>query len=150
MAGHVVARNKQAGHRYQFLEKLEAGIQLTGSEVKSLRDGKIQLGDAYAMVRNGEVFLVNCHIAKYPPANQFNHEPTRTRKLLLHREEIDRLTGKLQRERLTLIPTCVYFKQGRAKVELALSRGKQHADQRQDLKKKAQQREIEQALKRRR
>lgn len=150
MAEHVVAINKKASHRYQFLEKFEAGIQLQGSEVKSLREGKVQLGDAYALIRNGEVFLVHCHISPYRPAGPFNHEPARSRKLLLKKQEIDMLTGKVQRERLTLVPTRVYFKKGRAKVELALAQGKKMADRRQELKKKAQQREIEQALKRKR
>ena len=150
MGEKIVAVNKKASHRYIFLEKFEAGIQLQGSEVKSLRDGKIQLGDAYALIRNGEVFLVHCHISPYRPAGPFNHEATRSRKLLLKRDEIDMLTGKVQRERLTLVPTRVYFKQGRAKVELALARGKKVADKRQELKKKAQQREMQQALKRKR
>lgn len=150
MGEKIVAVNKKASHRYQFLEKFEAGIQLQGSEVKSLREGKVQLGDAYALIRNGEVYLVHCHISPYRPAGPFNHEPTRSRKLLLNRKEIDMLAGQVQRERLTLIPTRVYFKKGKAKVELALARGKKTADRRQELKKKAQQREIEQAFKRKR
>ncbi len=144
----IVTVNKKASFRYIFLEKFEAGLVLQGSEVKSLRDGKIQLLDAYVTVRKGEAFLVNCHIAPYPPANILNHEPTRRRKLLLHRNEIDTLEGKIQRERLTLVPTRVYFKEGRAKVELALAKGKHMKDRRDELKKKAQTREIEQAIKR--
>jgi len=146
----VVAVNKKASFRYQFLEKFEAGIQLKGSEVKSLRLGHVQLMDAYVQFRNGEAFLLHCHIAPYKPANQFNHEPTRTRKLLLHKEEIAMLQGKVQKDRLTVVPTRIYFKDGKAKVELALARGKQQRDRREELKKKAQHREIEQAMKKRR
>lgn len=150
MGEKIVTVNKKASFRYQYLDKFEAGIVLQGSEVKSLRDGKIQLSDAYAVVQQGELYLINCHIAPYAPASQFNHEPKRRRKLLLHRAEIETLAGKLQRERLTLVPTKVYFKGGRAKVELALAKGKLQRDRREDLKKKAQTREIEQALKRKR
>lgn len=150
MGEKIITVNRKAKFRYIFLEKFEAGMVLQGSEVKSLRDNKIQLADSYALIREGEAFLVNCHIAPYPPANQFNHEPTRQRKLLLKKEEIEYLSGKLQRERLTLVPTRVYFKGGRAKVELALAKGKKHEDRREELKKKAQSREIEQELKKRR
>jgi SsrA-binding protein len=148
MGEKIVVINKKARHRYQFLEKFEAGLALKGSEVKSLRAGHVQMADAYATVNNGELFLINCHIAPYIPANQFNHEPMRSRKLLFHRREIEILIGKIQQKRLTLVPTKIYFKNGRAKVELALAQGKQMKDQREDLKKKAQQREMEQALKR--
>lgn len=150
MADKIVTVNKKASFRYFFLEKFEAGIVLMGSEVKSLRDGKISLSDSYAMVKDGEAFLINCHISQYPPANQFNHEPRRTRKLLLKRSEIDSLAGKIKRERLTVVPTRVYFKGGRAKVELALAKGKHLRDRREELKKKVQARETEQALKRKR
>lgn len=150
MGEKVITVNKKAKFRYQFLEKYEAGIQLQGSEVKSLRAGRIQLGDAYAFAKDGELYLINCHIATYPPAGLLNHQPTRRRKLLLHRKEIDTITGKIQQERLTLVPTRVYFKNGRVKVELALARGKKMTDRREELKKKSQQREIQQALKRHR
>ncbi len=143
----IITVNKKASFRYIFLEKFEAGMVLQGSEVKSMRDGKVQLADAYATVNKGELFLLNCHIAPYPAANQFNHEPTRRRKRLLHKTEIEMLAGKLQKERLTLVPTRLYFKEGRAKVELALAKGKHMRDRRDELKKKAQTREIEQALK---
>ncbi len=146
----IVTVNKQAKFRYQFLEKFEAGIVLTGSEVKSLRAGHVQLSDAYATLRNKELFLINCHIAPYPPAADLNHEPKRSRKLLLHSEEINALIGKIQQQRLTLIPTRIYLKNGRVKIELTLARGKRMQDRREDLKKKAQNREIEQALKRKR
>jgi SsrA-binding protein len=147
MGVKIITVNKKASFRYQFLEKFEAGIQLQGSEVKALRLGHVQMSDAYAHIRNGEAFLINCHISHYEPANVFNHEPTRSRKLLLHKKEIEMLQGKLQKERLTLVPTKLYFSKGRAKVELALAKGKQHHDRREELKKKAQNREIEQALK---
>ncbi len=125
-------------------------MQLKGSEVKSLRLGHVQLMDAYVSVRAGEALLLNCHIAIYEPANQFNHEPTRQRRLLLHKKEIELLQGRLQQDRLTLVPTRIYFKRGKAKIELALAKGKQQRDRREELKKKAQNREIEQALKKQR
>jgi SsrA-binding protein len=141
-----VATNRQASFRYHLTDKLEAGIQLQGSEVKSLRDGGVQIKDAYAFVRAGEIFLVNMHIAPYGPAARDGHEPERERKLLLHRREIDRLIGAVQEKGLTLVPTRVYFKGGRAKVEIALGRGKDHVDKRRDLKAKDQRRDIERAL----
>ena len=125
---------------------MEAGIQLQGSEVKSMRDGGVQIKDAYAFVRKGEVYLVNMHIAPYGPAARDGHEPERERKLLLHKYEIDRLTGSVQEKGLTLVPTRVYFKNGRAKVEIALGRGKDQGDKRRDLKAKDQRREIDRAL----
>lgn len=144
----VVAQNRKAGFNYHFLEKIEAGIQLLGSEVKSLREGRANLGDAYAVIRAGELFLLNCHISPYPPAAGQNHEPLRSRKLLLKKREIERLTGKLQERGLTLIPTRVYFNQeGRAKVELALGRGKKLFDKREAIKKRASRRAIARALK---
>ncbi len=146
----VIKVNKKASHRYIFLEKYEAGMVLTGSEVKSLRNNHIELVDAYATIDNGQLYLLNCHIATYPPANLRNHEPTRRRKLLLHRAQIDTLAGKIQRDRLTLVPTRVYFKDGRAKIELALAKGKHQRDRRDELKKKAQHREIEQAMRNKR
>ena len=144
-----VATNRRAGHKFEFLEKLEAGIQLQGSEVKSLRDGKAQLADAYAVVDRGEVWLRNLHIAPYPPASDANHEPGRPRKLLLHRHEIERLIGKTQQRGLTLIPTRIYFKGPHAKVELALSRGKEGRDRRREIADRDMRREIERDYKRR-
>lgn len=123
---------------------------LTGSEVKSLRDGKANLSDGYVIHKNGELYLINAHISPYAPANRFNHEPLRTRKLLLHMEELERLMGKMKERGLTLIPTKIYFKRGRAKCEIALAKGKKTADRREDLKKKTHQREIERALRRKR
>jgi SsrA-binding protein len=141
-----IARNKQAGYRYNFLEKWEAGLQLQGSEVKSLRNGGVQLKDAYASVRDGEVWLQNMHIAPYAPASRENHEPERPRKLLLKRGEIERLIGRTSEKGLTLIPTRLYWKNGRAKVEIALARGKNVQDKRRYLKEKDARREIDRAI----
>ena len=141
-----MATNRQASYRYHLLEKWEAGIALQGSEVKSLREGAVQLKDAYAALRDGEVWLHNMHIAPYGPAARDGHEPERPRKLLLHRKEIERLIGKTQEKGLTLVPTRVYFKGPRAKVEIALAKGKDHVDKRRDLKAKDQKGEIDRAL----
>jgi SsrA-binding protein len=141
-----VATNRQAGFRYHLLEKFEAGIVLQGPEVKSLRDGAVQLKDAYAEVRDGEVWLRNMHIAPYKPASRENHEPDRPRKLLLHRREIERLIGKTAERGLTLVPTRVYFSGPNAKVELALARGKEMHDKRRSIKERETRREIERAL----
>jgi SsrA-binding protein len=144
-----VATNRQASFRYHLLERWECGMQLLGSEVKSLREGAVQLKDAYADLRDGEVWLYNMHIAPYGPASRQNHDPERPRKLLMHRREIERLTGKTQEKGLTLVPTRVYFSGPHAKVELALARGKEQRDRRRDLKAKEQRREIERALRER-
>ena len=141
-----VARNKHASYRYHLLETWECGLVLKGSEVKSLRDGKAQLKDGYAALRDGEVWLYNVHISPYPPATTENHEPERPRKLLMHRREIERLIGKTKEKGLTLVPTRVYFKGSKAKVELALARGKELHDKRRDLKAKEQRRAKERAL----
>jgi SsrA-binding protein len=145
-----VATNRQAGFRYHLLERFECGIQLQGSEVKSIREGGVQLKDAYAEVRDGEVWLRNMHIAPYKPAAGENHDPERPRKLLLHRREIERLIGKTAERGLTLVPTRVYFKGPRAKVELALARGKEQKDKRRSIKERETRREIERALSERR
>jgi SsrA-binding protein len=141
-----VATNRQAGFRYHLLEKFECGIVLQGSEVKSLREGGVQLKDAYAEVRDGEVWLHNMHIAPYKPAAGQNHDPERPRKLLLHRREIERLVGRTAERGLTLVPTRVYFSGPRAKVELALARGKELHDKRRSIKERETRREIERAL----
>jgi SsrA-binding protein len=141
-----VATNRQAGFRYHLLEKLEAGIVLQGSEVKSLRAGGVQLKDAYAEVRDGEVWLRNMHIAPYKAAARENHDPERPRKLLLHRREIERLVGKTAERGLTLVPTRIYFSGPRAKVELALARGKDVRDKRRSIKERETRREIDRAL----
>lgn len=141
-----IARNKQAAFRYNFLEKWEAGIQLLGSEVKSMRNGGVQLKDSYATVRDGEVWLHNMHIAPYTPASRENHDPERTRKLLLRKGEIERLIGRTSEKGLTLIPTRVYWKGPHAKVEIALARGKNVQDKRRYLKEKDARREIDRAI----
>ena len=141
-----VATNRRASHRYELVERFECGIELTGTEVKALREGKAQIGDAYAVIERGEVWLRNAHIPPYAPASRENHEPERPRKLLLHLYEIERLIGRSQRKGLTLIPTRVYFKGSRAKVELALARGKEHRDRRRELRDRDVQRDIEREI----
>ena len=141
-----IARNKQASYRYHLLDTWEAGLVLTGTEVKSLRDGKAQLKDGYAGVRDGEVWLYNIHIPPYGPATRENHDPDRSRKLLLHRREIERLIGKTKERGLTLVPTRLYFKGPHAKVEIALARGKDVGDKRQALKEREMRREMERAM----
>ncbi len=140
-----IATNRQAGFRYELLERYEAGIQLQGSEVKSMRGGGVQLKDAYAEVRDGEVWLQRMHIAPYKAARE-NHDPERPRKLLLHKREIERLIGKTAERGLTLIPTRVYFKGPRAKVEIALGKGKEQKDKRRSIKEREVRREIDRAL----
>jgi SsrA-binding protein len=144
--GSDVATNRQARFRYELLERWETGIALQGSEVKSLRDGKANLKDAYALVRDGEIWLHNAHIAPYAPAAGDGHEPERPRKLLMHKEEIERLIGKTQERGLTLVPTRIYFSGSRAKVELALARGKEQRDKRETIREREQSREMERAL----
>jgi SsrA-binding protein len=141
-----VAVNRQARHRYNLLDKWEAGLVLTGTEVKSLRGGNVQLKDGYASVRDGEVWLHNVHIPPYAPATRDNHDPDRSRKLLLHRREIERLIGKTKERGLTLVPTRLYFKGPHAKVEIALARGKDVGDKRQALKEREMRREMERAI----
>jgi SsrA-binding protein len=143
-----VATNRQARHRYHLLESWQAGVQLTGTEVKSLRDGKAQIKDGYAAVRDGEVWLHNVHIPPYAPASRENHEPERSRKLLLHRREIERLIGKTRETGLTIVPTRLYFTGGRAKVEIALARGKDVGDKRAAIKEREMKREMERAIRR--
>jgi SsrA-binding protein len=141
-----VATNRQASYRYNLLERFEAGIILTGTEVKSLREGNVQLKDAYAVVRDGEVWLLGIYIAPYGPAARDNHEPERPRKLLLHRKEIERLIGKTAERGLTLVPTRVYFSGPNAKVELALARGKDVYDKRETIRRREVQREVQREL----
>ena len=142
-----VATNRRARHKFELVEKLEAGIVLRGTEVKSLRNGKAQMSDAYAVVDDGEVWLRNLHIPPYEPASRENHEPERPRKLLLHRAEIERLIGKTAEKGLTLIPTRIYFKGSRAKVELALARGKEGRDRRREIADRDVRREVEREFK---
>ena len=141
-----IATNRQARHRYHFLETWEAGLVLTGTEVKSLREGKAQIKDGYASVRDSEVWLHNVHIPPYGPASRENHEPERSRKLLMHRREIERLIGKTREKGLTLVPTRLYFRDGRAKVEIALAKGKDVGDKRQAIKEREMKREMERAV----
>jgi SsrA-binding protein len=140
--------NRRARHDYFIEESLEAGMMLTGSEVKSLRAGKAQLKDSYAQIKQGEIWLLNAHISEYSPSAQFGHEPTRARKLLLHRREIDRLTGKVKEQGLTLVPLRLYFRHGRAKVELGLARGKKLYDKRESIKEREVRREVDRAMRR--
>jgi SsrA-binding protein len=146
----LIVDNRRARHDYHFLEKVEAGIVLTGTEVKSLRDGRASLQQAYADVRDGEAWLVGAHISVYDAGNIANHDPDRDRKLLLHRRELESLTAKVRERGLTLVPTRLYFRDGRAKVELALARGKEQRDKRRDLVNREAQRDMERALKSRR
>jgi SsrA-binding protein len=145
-----VASNRRARHRYEILDRFEAGIELRGSEVKSLREGKAQIAEAYAAIEDGEAWLRNAHIPAYEPAADQNHEPERPRKLLLHKREIDRLVGQTQKKGLTLVPLRIYFKGPRAKLELALARGKEQRDRRRELRDRDQQREVDRELSARR
>jgi SsrA-binding protein len=144
----VVATNRKAFHDYHIEDRFEAGIMLRGTEVKSLREGLVNLRDSYASVNHGEVFLHNCHINPYSHGNIMNHEPLRTRKLLLHQKEIIQLIGKTQQKGLTLIPLRIYFTpRGHAKVELALAKGKKQYDRRETIKEREAGREVERAMK---
>jgi SsrA-binding protein len=142
-----VATNRRARHRFELIDRFEAGIALHGPEVKSLRNGKAQMTDAYAVVERGEVWLRGLHIPPYEPASRENHDPDRPRKLLLHRGEIERLIGKTAEKGLTLVPTRVYFKGPRAKVELALARGKEGRDRRREIADRDVRREVEREFK---
>jgi SsrA-binding protein len=141
-----VASNRAASHRYEFLDKLECGMVLRGTEVKSLRENGAQLKDGFAMIRDGEIWLQNVHIPPYGPAARDTHEPERPRKLLAHRREIERLMGRTVERGLTLVPTRLYFSDGKAKVEIALAKGKDRFDKRESLKKKDMQRDMQRAL----
>jgi len=143
LASGDVVTNRRARHKYEFLDTFECGIELLGTEVKALREGNAQLGDAYAVIEGGEVWLRNAYIPPYAPAADQNHDPERPRKLLLHRYEIERLIGRSERRGLTLIPTRIYFKGPNAKVELALARGKEQRDRRREIRDRDVQREVE-------
>lgn len=142
MGVKIIAENRKARFNYEIIDKLEAGIMLLGSEVKSLREGGGNLADAYAHLYKGELWLANCHIAHYKAANQLNHEVLRQRKLLVHAKELERLFGKIQEKGLTLIPLSLYFKEGRVKVELGLGKGKKAHDKRDTIKKRESDREL--------
>ena len=146
----VVVQNRKARHDFDIEERIEAGLALTGSEVKSLRAGNVALADAYAMVRGDELILASCRIGEYQPASWTGHAPLRDRKLLLHRAEIEKLRGKVERSGYTLVPLSIYFKEGWAKVELALARGRTHGDRRQAIAERETRRELDRALSRRR
>lgn len=146
----TIARNKKARFRFQFFEKYEAGLALQGTEVKSLRNGKASIEESFARPKGNELYLYNLHIPPYEQGNIHNHEPTRPRKLLLHRRELSKIVGRVQERGLTLVPTKLYFRNGYAKVEIALARGKRTVDKRQDLKKREAEREMARAAKARR
>jgi SsrA-binding protein len=149
MAGKVVATNRKAGRDYYLEDHFEAGLALTGTEIKSIRAGGVNLSDGYVQARGGELWLVNVHIAPYDPSGRAGHEPRRPRKLLLHRREINRLIARVQERGYTIVPVRMYLKEGRAKVEIALARGKRQYDKRQAIAKRDAQREVEHALKER-
>ncbi|HZS94359.1 MAG TPA: SsrA-binding protein SmpB [Chloroflexota bacterium] len=146
----VIATNRRAGHDYFIDERLEAGLVLTGTEIKSIRDGHINLREGYARIIDGEPWLVNVHIAPYEQGNRYNHEPMRDRKLLLHKDEISSLVGKVRQRGYTLIPLQVYLKHGKAKVELGLARGKHQYDKREAIAARDARRDIERSLSERR
>jgi SsrA-binding protein len=143
----LIADNRRARHEFELLERVEAGLVLQGTEVKALREGRATIQRAFADLRGGEVWLVGANIAAYEKGGFANHDPERDRKLLLHRREIDRLRGRVQEQGLTLVPTRLYFKDGKAKIELALARGKQVRDKRRDISSREADRQIERALK---
>jgi SsrA-binding protein len=145
----IVCQNRKAYHDYSIEETIEAGIQLLGTEVKSLRGGKANLKDSYVLIKNSEVFLFNCHISPYTHGNIMNHDPLRTRKLLLHGKEIERLRGKMQQKGYALMPLKIYFKGAYAKVEVGLAKGKRQYEKRETIKEREAKRAIEKAMKRR-
>jgi SsrA-binding protein len=147
MGEKLICQNKKAFHNYFIEETVQAGISLLGSEVKSLREGKVNLGDSYGDIKRSEVFLVDAHISPYAQANRLNHDPLRTRKLLLQKKEIKRLIGKVEQRGYTLIPVKLYFVNGKVKVDLALAKGKKLFDKRETLKKKTMEREMERGRK---
>lgn len=145
----VIAKNKKAFFNYELIETLEAGISLLGSEVKSIREGMVSLKESYAEIKEGEVFLINCHVSPYDPANIFNHDPLREKKLLLHRKEIKRLIGKIKEKGLTLVPVKILLNdKGRIKVEIALAKGKRVYQKREAIRQRDQDREMRAELKR--
>lgn len=145
----MLAKNRKARHLYNIIETFESGIALHGTEVKSVRDARVNLKESYARVENGELFLYNMHISPYEQGNRFNHEPLRPRKLLMHRREINRLGGYVQEKGFTLVPLSLYLRRGKVKVELALARGKRDYDKRHDIAERDAKREMERAFKER-
>ncbi|OHB46859.1 MAG: SsrA-binding protein [Planctomycetes bacterium GWF2_40_8] len=144
----IVSTNKKARFNYEIIEKIEAGISLKGTEVKSIRNRNVSIGESYAQVKDNEVFLHNLHISPYEQGNRENHEPVRVRKLLLHKHEIKKLAAKTQLKGLSLVPLSIYLRKGKIKVELAIGRGKRLIDKRESIKKKSVEREIERIVKR--
>src|SRR5690625_2015302 len=142
----TLARNRRASHDYFIEETFEAGLVLKGTEIKSIRAGKVSIQDAHARIQDGEVYVINMHIAPYEQGNRFNHDPTRTRKLLLHKKQIDTLIGSTQRQGYTLVPLSVYIKRGYAKLLIGLGKGKKQYDKREDLKRKQMKRDIDRAI----
>lgn len=149
MAIKIIATNRKARHQYHFDDTYEAGLVLMGSEIKSIRAGRVSLQEGFVLFEEGEAWLVNIHIAQYDAASRQNHEPKRRRKLLLHRREIDRLQGRTREKGYTVIPTKLYLKDGRAKIEIALARGKKQYDKRQTIAERDSKRQVERALKER-
>jgi len=145
----IIATNRKAFHEYQFHDTYEAGLALVGSEIKSIRAGQVSLQEGFVLFEDGEAWLVNVHIAQYEPASRQNHDPKRRRKLLLHRREIERLQSRVQEKGYTVVPTKLYLKDGRAKVEIALARGKKLYDKRETIAKRDSKRQVERALKER-
>lgn len=143
----VAATNRQARHLYEITDVFEGGLVLTGSEVKSLRTGQANMRDAYVRIANGEAFLINCHISPYERGGYANHEPLRTRKVLLHKDQIVRLAGQTAQKGMTLVPLSIYFKKGRAKIEVGLAKGKKVHDKREAIRERTAKREVEQAVK---
>ena len=143
----IICLNRKASFNYFFHELIEAGLVLKGSEIKSIRSGKVNIADSYAIEKNGEIYLINSHISSYKEASYSNHNPTDERKLLLNKKEINKLIGKVQREGLTLIPTKMYFKKGKAKIEIAVAKGKKQHDKRETIKKRDWDREKQRMLK---
>jgi len=143
----IVSINKKARFEYEVIEQIESGLVLQGTEVKSLRLGKVNFKDSYATVKKGEVWLYNMHISPYEKGNIYNHEPLRVRKLLLHKQEIKRLTGKVEEKGMTLVPLKIYFKNGKAKIELGLGKGKKTVDRRRDIARRDQERELQREFK---
>jgi len=147
MAEKIITNNRKARHEYTIIETIEAGIVLKGTEVKSMRFGKVNLKDSYASFKDGELYLIGMHVSPYEFGNIFNHDPERERKLLLHQKELRRLIGKVQTQGVTLVPLKLYFKQGKVKVELALASGKKLYDRRHDIAKRDAEREMQRAMK---
>ena len=144
----VICRNRKASHEYEFLDEVECGLMLHGSEVKSIRNGKVSIDEAFARIRNGELWLIGCHIAEYPQANVMNHEPLRTRKLLLHKRELAKFAERAEERGLTLIPLDMHFAEGKVKVKVAIARGRKLHDKREKIKQADIDREIRQAMRR--